>query len=98
MHIITRRALTTFATKHPDAREPLDVWFRIMRAARYSTPEEVRAAFPKVDFLSGEHAVFNIGGNKYRLSVNIRFRVGRVYVRHVMTHAEYTKRSQESAL
>lgn len=33
--------------------------------------------------------VFNIGGNKYRLIAIIRW--DKVYVRHVLTHAEYNR-------
>ena len=37
----------------------------------------------------GRCTVFNIGGNKFRLVVVIHFNRGKVYVRHVLTHAEY---------
>ena len=33
--------------------------------------------------------VFNIGGNKYRLVVAIHFNTQMLFVRHVLTHAEY---------
>jgi len=39
----------------------------------------------------GEFTVFNIGGNKYRLATYINYRTGKVYIRHVMTHEEYSK-------
>jgi mRNA-degrading endonuclease HigB of HigAB toxin-antitoxin module len=29
--------------------------------------------------------VFNIGGNKYRLVVDMRYDLGRIYIRHVLT-------------
>jgi mRNA interferase HigB len=35
--------------------------------------------------------VFNIGGNKYRLVTVIHFNRGKVFVRHVLTHEEYTR-------
>src|SRR5579871_4219977 len=31
----------------------------------------------------------HIGGNKYRLIAEVHFHRGKVYVRHVLTHAEY---------
>jgi len=46
--------------------------------------------FPSVDFVNNL-AVFNIGGNKYRLIASIHFNRGKVYVRHVLTHQEYDK-------
>ena len=43
-------------------------------------------------------SVFNVGGNKYRLVVDIRYDLGRVYVRAVLTHEEYDRKSIEGAL
>jgi mRNA interferase HigB len=42
--------------------------------------------------------VFNIGGNKYRLGVDIRYDLGRIYIRHVLTHEEYMRRIQDGSL
>jgi mRNA interferase HigB len=42
--------------------------------------------------------VFNIGGHKYRLVVNVRYDLGRVYIRHVLTHEEYDEIMAKGAL
>src|SRR4029079_17898054 len=42
--------------------------------------------------------VFNIGGNKYRLGVSIRYRTGIVYLRRVLTHAEYARYTSDGTL
>jgi len=42
--------------------------------------------------------VFNIGGTKYRLVADVRYDLGRVYIRHVLTHAEYTRRTRAGTL
>lgn len=34
--------------------------------------------------------VFNIGGNKYRLIATVHFNTQILFVRHVLTHQEYT--------
>ena len=61
----------------------------------------VRQTFPAADVFE-KCVIFNIGGNKYRLIAAIHFRKttnvgkvveGRVYVRDVLTHAEYDKGS-----
>lgn len=91
MHIITRMRLTEFSRKHGDARSPLHEWARIMRRKRYVSHLEVRRDFPLADFIGPRKAVFNIGGNKYRLVVDMRYDLGRVYIRHVVTHAEYDR-------
>ena len=40
----------------------------------------------------GEFTIFNISGNKYRLDTYINYRTGKVYIRHVMTHEEYSRK------
>ena len=35
--------------------------------------------------------VFNIKGNRYRLITEINYRFQRIYIRHVLTHAEYSR-------
>lgn len=49
-------------------------------------------------FLGARRTVFNIGGNRYRLVVDMRYDLRRVYVRHVLTHEEYDRRSIEGTL
>ena len=39
----------------------------------------------------GKWTVFNIKGNQYRLIAEINYVFGRIYIRHVLTHAEYDR-------
>jgi mRNA interferase HigB len=91
MHIITRTRLTAFGLKHADAAESLREWARVMRRKQYGAPLEVKADFPAVDFVGPYRAIFHICRNAYRLVVDIRFDLGRIYIRHVVTHAEYDR-------
>jgi len=70
---------------------PLREWARIMRRKQYTSHLEVRRDFPTVDFIGPRKAVFNIGGNTYRLIADMRYDLGRIYIRHVATHAEYDR-------
>jgi mRNA-degrading endonuclease HigB of HigAB toxin-antitoxin module len=63
---------------------------RPMRQKRYGTPHEVREDFGHADFLGDRRVVFNVTGNKYRLVVDIRYDLGRIYVRH-LTHEDYRR-------
>ena len=91
MHIITRSRLTEFGRKHPDAGIALRDWARIIRRKAYHSHLEVRADFPRADFVGSRRAVFDIAGNRYRLVVDMRYDLGRVYIRHVVTHADYDR-------
>ena len=91
MHIITQTRLRVFARSHPDADVPLRAWESIMRAKKYKNPHEVKKDFSTVDFLGSGKAVFDIGGNKYRLVTKILYRAGQILIRHVLTHKEYDR-------
>jgi mRNA interferase HigB len=56
---------------------------------RNGNVNEVRKEFPHAD-LYGKFVIFNIGGNKYRLIAVIHYNRRKVYVRHVLTHADYS--------
>lgn len=98
MHVITRTRLTEFARTHADASAPLRSWVRVIRRKHYRNHLEVRADFPTADFVGPRRAIFNIHGNAYRLVVDLRFDLGRVYVRHVVTHAAYVRLIKRNAL
>ena len=98
MHIITRKRLVEFGKKHADAIEPLAVWYRAIKVAKYNDSHEVKKAFASVSFLGNERAVFNIGGNKYRLVADIRYKKRRVYILHVLTHGQYDKMTKAGQL
>ncbi|MBI5365647.1 MAG: type II toxin-antitoxin system HigB family toxin [Planctomycetes bacterium] len=90
MHILSRKMLREFWAAHPDAEASLRGWHKTAKAAAWGSSAAVRRDFPSADQV-GTRTVFNIGGNKYRLIAVIHFDRGRVYVRHVLTHAEYDR-------
>ncbi len=79
-----------FWTIHPRARSPLDAWYRAVKLAEWESFDDVRANYSHADRYA-KFVIFNIGGNKYRLIAAIHYNTGRVYIRHVLTHAEYTR-------
>lgn len=90
MHVITKKKLAAFWAIHPDAERPLRDWFRLMEQGIFSDLANVHAIWPSADYVDGL-TVFNIGGNKYRLIVTIEYVRGQVYIRDVLTHAEYDR-------
>ena len=90
MHVISGKKLRAFWELHPDAKSPLVAWLREAEHAEWESFADVRDRFPNADQV-GKFTVFNIGGNKYRLIAVIHFNRGKVYVRHVLTHADYDK-------
>lgn len=90
MHVISRKALREFWQAHPDAKTSLTRWYKIVKSAEYQTLVELRETFPSAD-LVGNFVVFNISGNHYRLITSIHFNRGKLYIRDVLTHADYDK-------
>lgn len=98
MRIISRRRLREFSEQHADAEGPLNAWYAIVKTKEYTDPHDVREDFATASFLGKYRTVFNIGGNKYRLVVDMRYDLRRVYIREVLTHAEYDRRMRDGSL
>jgi mRNA interferase HigB len=90
MHIITRTRLAEFWEKHPDSRTSLLLWYKLTAVSDWQNLVEVREVFASADPVQN-FTVFNIGGNKYRLIVLIDYQYQKVFIRHILTHAEYNK-------
>jgi mRNA interferase HigB len=92
MHVISRKRLNEFAERHSEAKTSLAHWYRLMKRNDFSDFVELRATLPSADQV-GKLTVFNIGGNKVRLIAAIHYNRRKVYVRSVLTHAEYDEQS-----
>lgn len=88
MRVISRKALKDFAETNKLDSAPFDAWFRIVTKSDFPHFAALRATFRSVD-TAGQYFVFDIGGNKYRIIAAIHFNTQRLYIRHVLTHAEY---------
>jgi len=90
MRVISPKMLHEFWGVHPSARGPLTNWRRITAKAEWRSFEDVKKSFGTADRYK-QFTIFDIGGNKYRLIAAIHYNTGCVYIRHVLTHAEYTR-------
>jgi len=90
MHVISRKKLKEASVRRGELEGPLDAWFRIAKKALWRSLADVRQTFSSADGVD-KWTVFNIKGNQYRLITEINYAFGRIYIRHVLTHAEYDK-------
>ena len=88
--MISKPAILKFAEKHHDALVPLMNWYRITMKADWNSLAEVRNDFAHADIV-GRRTVFNVHGNDYRLIARVNYRTKRVFILHILTHAEYGK-------
>lgn len=91
MRILTRRRLLEFCKIYRDAEVSLNSWYRIAKSAEWKNLAEVRQSCSSADSV-GNFTVFNIKGNNYRLIVDIIYSTQRIYIKYVLTHAEYDKK------
>jgi mRNA interferase HigB len=91
MRVTSRAPINDFKKQYPDSTTSLDAWYEALTVNSFSDFMALKSAFGnKVDVV-GKGYVFDISGNKYRLAASIHFPSQRVFVREIMTHAEYSK-------
>jgi mRNA interferase HigB len=90
MHVISRKPLDEFIRRQPQAKSSLNTWWDVAEKADWKTIEQVKKSWGSADYVQ-RFTVFNISGNKYRLITRIDYERKRVYVREVLTHAEYSR-------
>ena len=91
MRVIAKRTLVQFYEAHADAQNPLLAWHDSVVKANWQTPQDIKDDFAHASFVANNRVVFNIGGNKYRLVVEIAYQIGVLWVKFIGTHAEYDK-------
>lgn len=98
MRIIAVSTLRNFWSRpgRRDAEQPLRAWVHIAKSADWSKPTDVKRTFGAADILRNGRAIFDIGGNKYRLVAAIHYRGKRIYVRFIGTHREYDQIDAET--
>ena len=84
------RALKAFWESHPSAEAPLRAWYQVATRATWRSLEDLRQTYPSADLVE-RLTVFNIGGHDFRLIARVEYQRQEIYIRHVLTHAEYDK-------
>lgn len=90
MHIIAKKALEEFWRIHPVAKSSLESWYKLISRSSFATFNELRGTFPSADHVA-PYTIFNAGGNNFRIITAIHYNRQKVYIRHVLTHAEYDR-------
>ena len=81
---------------HPGSQKDktiFDRWCKSVEQACWMKHSDVTATFRSADRV-GRRVVFDVGGNKYRVIADIKYKKSKpawVYVKHVLTHKEYDK-------
>ena len=93
MGVIAKSSLKNFWGRPGcgDARGPLHSWYDEAVKATWKSPQDVKDQCASASICGNNRVVFNVGGNKYRLVVEMQYRAGIVWVKFVGTHAQYDR-------
>ncbi len=91
MRVIARNTLVNFWSKHPETKVALERWYKLVRAAHWTSTDEVQKAAPKSKVLNRERITFEVAGGRYRLVVAFDFRRQVAFVKFIDTHGEYDR-------
>ena len=79
-----------------DARSPLESWHEEAIKARWTSPQAVKDQYASASICGKHRVVFNVGGNKYRLVVEMQYQAGIAWVKFIGTHAQYDRINVET--
>ncbi len=93
MNVISKKPFNDAAKKYPNDREALLDMYRVLDKTDFQTPDELKAAFPSLDNFKYKDKwwVLDVGGNNLRVLVFIQFVNKRMYIKHIVNHADYDK-------
>ena len=92
MRILGEATAARFASKHADARKPLQRFLTVTRSADWPHFPAVKRTFPASDLGKQRgRLIFDIGGNKYRLIASVDFKEQLLVIERVLTHEDYSR-------
>jgi mRNA interferase HigB len=93
MRIVGRQRLADAEKRHRGSGlgKALQSWVRVVEAARWRHFMDVRAAWGGVDNVP-PHVVFDLKGNRFRLTSIVHYDTQTVLVLRVQSHKEYTRK------
>ena len=91
MRVIAKSTLKKFweMSQYADVKGPLESWHEETLKGNWTSPQEVKKQYGNARICGKNRVVFNMGGNKYRLVVEIQYQAGIVWVKFIGTHAQY---------
>ena len=91
MRVIAVKTLKQYAKKKKEAEQALFAWYEEARKANWKSHHNLKAQFRNASVIGDKRVVFNIHGNKYRLIIDIEYRLSIIFIVWVGSHPEYDK-------
>jgi len=90
LHVISKRAWRDAIAADHMLEGPLSEWHKIATSAARKNLVDVRKTYPHADYVD-PFTVFNIRGDLYRLIVKIEYRWQMIFIKDLLTHADYDR-------
>ena len=65
MGIIAKKPVRDFWERHPDAKQPLENWYREVKREIWDTPHDLKAKYQQASIIGDNRVVFDIGNNQF---------------------------------
>ena len=91
MYIVNREQLDQCRIRHARSRKSIDLWIKHVQGSQWRTPHDVKQSFQTVSILTSGRAIFNLGGNHFRVITKIFYVTQIVQIRFAGSHAEYDR-------
>ena len=76
---------------YADARGPLHSWYEDALRAKWHRPQVIKHQFASASICAKNRVVFNLGGNEYRLVVEVQYEAGIVWVKFIGTPVKHDR-------
>ena len=93
MHVISRAPFDEAARHYPNDAVAIDDTYRVLKRVVAKKPDELKRYFTSLDRMKKKKKwwVIDIGGNNLRMMFFADFERGKIFVKHITTHAEYDR-------
>ena len=91
MRVIARSTLVRYWRAHPETQAALERWLLRVKAARWTSTDDIQKTAPKCKVLNRERVRFEVAGGDYRLVAAFDFRRQAAFIKFIGAHAEYDR-------
>jgi mRNA interferase HigB len=99
VHLVKKQTIEDYAWDNAQSRASFRFWLLTLSGADWNDPEDILKTFGATDLLGNgcDRAVFDIGGNKYRMICHYVFgdKQAHLFICWIGTHAQYSKVCKE---
>jgi len=91
MRVVSRKSIRDAVSGHSEWSASLNAWYKVAKNADWKNFAEVRNSWKNSDMV-GRFVVFDISHNRCRLIAMIKYKWRMVYIRRILSHAEYDEK------